>query len=122
MTVRHKMFTVLITELCDSSDDIQIAALVDADGSVLAGAGLTGLDEDQFGAMVSSTLALGALTASNSSAGALEYLLLEGADAHLVLVGTGEDKVLAVRTAKTFDLDALLREVKWAAESVAKFL
>ena len=51
--MRHKMFTVLIMELCDSSDDIDIAALIDADGSVLAGAGLSGLDEDQFGAMVS---------------------------------------------------------------------
>ena len=120
--MRHKMFTVLITELCDSSDDIQLAALVDVDGTLLAGAGLGGVDEDQFGAMVSSTLALAGLTASNSGTGGLEYLLLEGSDAHLVLVGTGGDKVLAVRASKTFELDELLREVKWAAESVAKFL
>ena len=120
--MRHKMFTVLIMELCDSSDDIDIAALIDADGSVLAGAGLSGLDEDQFGAMVSSTQALGALTATNSGAGALDHLQLAGGDANLIMVASGEDKVLVVRATKTAELDALLREVKWAAESVAKFL
>ncbi|MCG2635111.1 MAG: roadblock/LC7 domain-containing protein [Gammaproteobacteria bacterium] len=120
--MRHKMFTVLITELCDSSSDIDLAALVDADGTVMAGSGLSGLHEDQFGAVVSSALSLGELAGGTSGAGALEHLLLEAADARLVLVRAGEDKALAVRASKTVALEELLREVKWAAESVTKFL
>lgn len=115
--MRSTMLTRVLSELNDSSADIEASAITTLDGLVLA---------SQLPACVDSRLAallsLGVQSAESAARGTLEQILIKSREGFIMLTHAGSDAVLAVLAKPYAQLDHLSLKAKLAAESVVLIL
>lgn len=94
---------------------IEAAAVVSRDGLVIASVLSNRSDEDRFGAMCASLLALAAKAAHEVDRGQLRQVILDGAKGPMLLTHVGTIAVLAVAAHPSANLGRLILETRKAA-------
>lgn len=96
-------------------DHIEASAVVSRDGLIIASLLSSGVDEDRFGAMCASLLALAAKAASEVERGQLRQVILDGAKGPMLLTHCGSTAVLAVAARSAANLGRLIVETRKTA-------
>nr|WP_246395093.1 roadblock/LC7 domain-containing protein [Microbulbifer rhizosphaerae] len=101
-----------------NSSDIEASAIITRDGHIIGAVLAENTDEGRFAAMCASLLALAERAASEISRGHMRQLLIEGTQGLMLLVGVGDDKVLAVAAKPTVNLGRVFLEARRCAEKI----
>ncbi|WP_119154896.1 roadblock/LC7 domain-containing protein [Caldimonas tepidiphila] len=109
----------VLRNLQASSEHIQASALVSGDGLVVAAVLGSGVDEDRFGAMCASLLALATRAAREVDRGELRQIILDGAQGVMLLTRAGGTGVLTVAAANTINLGKLILDTRATAQKLA---
>jgi predicted regulator of Ras-like GTPase activity (Roadblock/LC7/MglB family) len=116
--VRASMIRSVLRGLNALSQDIEASAVISADGLIMAAVLSTETDQDRFGAMCASLLALADRAAQEIGRGQLKQVLVEGEQGTMLLVHAGPDAVLAVAARPTVNLGMVFLEARKAAQKV----
>ncbi len=116
------MLTSVLTELNNTSPDIEASGIISTDGLMIAAALPSGVDEDRVGAMSAAMLSLGDRTAKELNRGNLEQILIKGATGYILMIYAGNDTVLTVLAKPNAKLGLIFLDVKRAAGSIAELL
>jgi predicted regulator of Ras-like GTPase activity (Roadblock/LC7/MglB family) len=101
-----------------SSTDIEASAVISGDGLALAWVLDESVDQDRFGAMCASLLALAERASQEIARGTLKQVLVEGDKGTMLLVHAGDDAVLAVATRPTINLGMVFIEARKTAGKI----
>lgn len=112
----------ILRTLHAGSDQIQASALVSSDGLVIASVLGSGVDEDRFGAMCASLLALASRAAKEVDRGDLRQIILDGSTGTMLLTRAGRVGVLAVAAASTVNLGKVILDTRATAQKLAALL
>lgn len=102
-----------------ASECVSSCALVSYDGLVLASALAEGIDEDRFGAMCASLLALSTRAAREVERGVLRQIILDGEHGPVLLTRAGTCGVLAVAADPIKNLGKLILDTRATAAVLA---
>lgn len=91
-----KIIRPILRRLNSISGDIEASAVMSGDGLSIASALGEGVDDDRFGAMCASLLALADRTVKEISRGDLKQVLVEGTEGSMLVVRINDKGVLAV--------------------------
>ena len=116
--VRASMIRSVLRGLNALSQDIEASAVISSDGLVMAAVLSTETDQDRFGAMCASLLALADRAAQEIGRGQLKQVLVEGEQGTMLLVHAGPDAVLAVAARPTVNLGMVFLEARKTAQKV----
>lgn len=105
--------------LCGASESVSSCALVSYDGLVVASVLADGVDQDRFGAMCASLLALSTRAAKEVERGVLRQIILDGEYGPVLLTRAGKSGVLAVAADPTKTLGKLILETRATAAALA---
>jgi len=108
----------VLRELNGSSTDIEASACISSDGYTIAAVLGQGVDEDRFGAMCASLLALAHRAAQEIQRGNLKLVLVEGELGVMLLVQAGPDSILAVAAKPGKNLGMIFLEAKKVAQKL----
>lgn len=108
----------ILRTLHASSAQIQASALVSSDGLVIASVLGQGVDEDRFGAMCASLLALASRAAKEVDRGDLRQIILDGATGTMLLTRASQAGVLAVAAANTINLGKVILDTRTTAQKL----
>ena len=94
--------------------EIEAAALVTADGLIVAASGSLGVAEDQLflGGVMATALTAGERISAELDRGSFENFFVKGEKGYVLLTGIGEDKVLALVANEKVKLGMLFLEAK----------
>ncbi len=112
----------VLRELNTSSGEIEASAAITTDGFIIGSVLDKGVDEDRFGAMCASLLALAERAAEEISRGQLKQVMIEGTQGVMLLVNAGRDAVLAVAAKPTVNLGMVFLEARKSAAKIQKLL
>jgi len=116
--MKKKALRSILRTLNTFSADIEASAIISTDGIMLAAVLAEGTDEDRFGAMCASLLALADRAAQEIARGTLKQVLIEGDKGVMLLVYAGLDAVLAVGARPTVNLGMVFIEARKTATKV----
>lgn len=116
--VRKKTLRSILRTLNTFSADIEASATITTDGIMLASVLGNGTDQDRFGAMCASLLALADRAAQEIARGTLKQVLVEGEKGVMLLVYAGVDAVLAVAARPTVNLGMVFIEARKTASRI----
>ncbi|MDE8350194.1 MAG: roadblock/LC7 domain-containing protein [Acidocella sp.] len=116
--MREDEIKKLLLNLNASQDSIEASALVSSDGLIIASALAPGLDEDHLGALATAVLSLGDNTAAALACGAMEQVMISGADRHLLILQAGPEAVLCAIARPGVKLGPLLLDASYAASVI----
>jgi len=105
-----------------ASPDIEASATISRDGFIIGSVLGEEIDQDRFGAMCASLLALADRAAEEVARGQLKQVLIEGDSGLMLLVQAGPDAVLAVAAKPTVSLGRVFIEARKTAEQIARLL
>lgn len=120
MSQRAQGIQTILKDLVTNTPDVEGAAMVSADGLVIASVLPSGTDEDRVSAMAAALLSLGDRTVGELQRGALEQVYVKGADGYIVLMQAGNECVLEIITGGAAKLGMVLLDSKRAATQLAK--
>ncbi|MDQ7090553.1 MAG: roadblock/LC7 domain-containing protein [Methylococcales bacterium] len=120
--MRADMLTSILTELNNTSSDIEASGIISTDGLMIAAALPGGIDEDRVAAMSAAMLSLGDRTAQELNRGHLEQILIRGAGGYVLMIYAGKDAVLTVLAKSNAKLGLIFLDVKRAAGSITELL
>lgn len=109
----------IIRHMQSSVTGIEAVAVISGDGLPRATALPQNTDEDRFGAMCASLLALAEQASDEIRRGNLRQVLVEGEAGSMLLVKAGPDQVLAVSAAPTANIGRMFMEARKTAAQVA---
>jgi predicted regulator of Ras-like GTPase activity (Roadblock/LC7/MglB family) len=112
----------ILRTLNGSSPDIEASATISRDGFIIGSVLGDEIDQDRFGAMCASLLALADRAAEEVSRGRLKQVLIEGESGLMLLVQAGPDAVLAIAAKPTLNLGRVFIEARKTAEQLAQLL
>lgn len=113
-----KTLRTILRTLNTFSADIEASATITTDGLMLAAVLGDGTDQDRFGAMCASLLALADRAAQEIARGTLKQVLIEGDKGVMLLVYAGQDAVLAVAARPTVNLGMVFIEARKTAAKI----
>jgi predicted regulator of Ras-like GTPase activity (Roadblock/LC7/MglB family) len=116
--LKKKSLRSILRTLNTFSADIEASAAISTDGIMLASVLGAGTDEDRFGAMCASLLALADRAAQEIARGSLKQVLIEGDKGVMLLVYAGQDAVLAVAARPTVNLGMVFIEARKNAAKI----
>ncbi len=122
MTTRAEGIQHTLRTLVTNTPDIEGAAVVSADGLIVASVLSTETDEDRVSAMAAALLALGERTAEELGRGTLEQMYVKGEHGYIVLMNAGSDSVLEAIAGSGAKLGMVLLEMKRAAAELARLI
>lgn len=122
MRSRAEMMVDRLRDLQADTQGIQASAVVSIDGLIMASALPAGVDEDRISAMSAAMLSLGERISSELNRGALQRILIEGADGIIVLVALGEEAVLTVLADGHAKLGMILYDMRRAVKDLVRLL
>lgn len=99
--------------------EVEASAVVTRDGITVASLLSQGADQDRFGAMCASLLALAARASKEVDRGALRQIILDGQQGPLLLTHGGDSAVLAVAASPRANLGRLILETRRVAAELA---
>jgi predicted regulator of Ras-like GTPase activity (Roadblock/LC7/MglB family) len=112
----------ILRALNGSSPDIEASATISRDGFIIGSVLGEDIDQDRFGAMCASLLALADRAAEEVSRGRLKQVLIEGDSGLMLLVQAGPDAVLALAAKPSLNLGRIFIEARKTAEALARLL
>lgn len=112
----------ILRTLNGSSSDIEASATMSRDGFIIGSVLGDSVDQDRFGAMCASLLALADRAADEVARGRLRQVLIEGESGIMLLVQAGPDAVLAIAARPTVNLGRIFIEARKTAEEIAQLL
>ncbi len=110
----------IIRQLHSAVTGIQAVAVITSDGLPQASALTAEIDEDRFGAMSATLLALAEQAAAEIRSGTLRQVLVEGEKGRMLLVQAGSDQVLAVSTDTKANIGRVFIEARKTADRVGE--
>ena len=113
--ITRKFLRSTLRQLNSQSDKIEASAVVTVDGILLASVLSESVDQDRFGAMCASLLALADRAAQEIARGVLRQVLIEGDQGVMLLVYAGREAVLAVAAESAVHLGMLFIEAQKVA-------
>jgi predicted regulator of Ras-like GTPase activity (Roadblock/LC7/MglB family) len=120
--MRTDTLMTILQDLDASSADIQAAAVISADGLMMASMLPQGLDEDRVGAMGAALLSLGTRVARELDRGTPEQVLVKGELGYVLMVQAGPDAVLTVLASSSAKLGLVFLDARRAALALAQAL
>jgi len=120
--MRSEMLNSILSDLNGSSADIEASAVLSTDGLMMASMLPSGMDDDRVGAMSAAMLSLGDRTAEELARGALEQVLIKGANGYILMTHAGNEAVVTVLAKPNARLGLIFLDVKRAAESIGKII
>ena len=105
-----------------SSSKIEACAAVTGDGFIIASVMADEVDEDRFGAMCASLLALSARAAAEIQRGELRQIILDGTLGPMLLTRAGGVGVLAVATNPQANLGKVMLDTRKAAQALGELV
>ena len=115
---KRKSLRSILRTLNAFSADIEASAGISTDGIMLASVLAENTDQDRFGAMCASLLALADRAAQEIARGTLKQVLIEGDRGVMLLVYAGRDAVLAVAARPTVNLGMVFIEARKTAAKI----
>ena len=109
----------LLRSFAASSPSIQACAAVSGDGFIIASVLSDDVDEDRFGAMCASLLALSTRAAAEIQRGELRQIILDGELGPMLLTRAGDLGVLAVATSPEANLGKVMLDTRNTARALA---
>ena len=109
----------LLRAFAASSPYIQACAAVSGDGFIIASVLSDEVDEDRFGAMCASLLALSTRAAAEIQRGELRQIILDGELGPMLLTRAGDLGVLAVATSPEANLGKVMLDTRNTARALA---
>ncbi|HSM49965.1 MAG TPA: roadblock/LC7 domain-containing protein [Thermoanaerobaculia bacterium] len=122
MSQRAQEIQGILRGLVSNTPDVEGAAVVSADGLVVASVLPAGTDEDRVSAMAAALLSLGERSAGELQRGALEQVYVKGAGGYIILMQAGAECVLEVIAGGAAKLGMVLLDSKRAAQELARNL
>lgn len=122
MTTRAESIQHALRTLVTNTPDLEGAAVVSADGLIVASVLAAEVDEDRVSAMAAAMLALGERTAKELGRGSLEQVYVKGNHGYVVLMGAGPDNVLEAIAGSGAKLGMVLLDMKRAAAELSRML
>jgi len=119
---RLDALNTILGSLSASSGDIEACAVVSTDGLMMASNFPAGMDEDRLGAMTAALLAMGERTSNELSRGELEQVYVRGRNGMVVMMGAGNEGVLAALCTKNSKLGLIFLDMQRAAHELAKVI
>lgn len=116
------MLTSVLTELNNTSSDIEASGIISTDGLMIAAVLPSEIDADRVGAMSAAMLSLGDRTSQELNRGNLEQVLIKGEAGYILMIHASCDAVLTVLAKPNAKLGLIFLDVKRAAESIAELL
>ncbi|MDR3521861.1 MAG: roadblock/LC7 domain-containing protein [Acidocella sp.] len=116
--MREDEIKSVLLNLNASQDCIEASALISTDGLIIASALAPGLDEDHLGALATAVLSLGDNTTAALACGAMEQVMISGADRHLLILQAGPEAVLSAIAGPGVKLGPLLLDASYAASVI----
>ena len=110
-----KLVRPMLRRLNSISGEIDASAVMSGDGLSIASALGDGVDDDRFGAMCASLLALADRTVKEISRGDLKQVLVEGTEGSMLIVRINEKAVLAVSAQSTANIGRVFLEARKVA-------
>lgn len=102
-------------------EQIEASAVVSRDGLIIASLLSGSTDEDRFGAMCASLLALAAKATTEVDRGHLRQIILDGSKGPMLLTHCGNVAVLAVAAHSSANLGRLILETRKTAMKLGEF-
>jgi len=96
--------------------EVEAAAIVTADGLIVAASQSLGEDQMFLGGVMATALTAGERIAAELDRGSFENLFVKGETGYVLLTGIGEDKVLALMADGKVKLGMLFLEAKRLAQ------
>ncbi len=93
---REEQFNRILTDLHQSTPDIEGAAIISMDGLVMASSLPASVDEEGVSAMAAAIYGIGARTADELNRGLVEQLYIKGENGYFLITQTGPDAMLAI--------------------------
>ena len=111
---------VILRTLQSDVEHIEASAVVSRDGLIIASLLSSGADEDRFGAMCASLLALAAKATTEVDRGNLRQIILDGTKGPMLLTHCGTVAVLAVAAHSSAHLGRLIMETRKASIKIGE--
>lgn len=111
-----------LLDLNATSANIEASAIISKDGMVIASALPQGMNEDNVGAMTAAMLSVGNRGTKEFAGGALEQILVKGAQGYILMTQAGKEAILTVIAKPTAKLDLAMLELKHSAEKLTAFI
>jgi predicted regulator of Ras-like GTPase activity (Roadblock/LC7/MglB family) len=108
--------------LLEASPDFEGAAVVSADGFIIASALPEGSDEAKVGAMAAAILSLGERAAGEMGKGKLETVFVEGDNGYVLVTAVSDSVLLTVATSKYAKLGLVFYELRSVKDQLKKSL
>lgn len=119
---RAERLTNVLTELLESSPNIEAAVLVSMDGLAMASALPDHMQEDRVAAMSAAILGLGERASAELGRGVLDQVFVEGADGYVFLMSAGGRAVLTALADRGVKIGLVFYDMKDAAAKIADAL
>ncbi|MCC6235193.1 MAG: roadblock/LC7 domain-containing protein [Verrucomicrobiales bacterium] len=112
----------ILASLSASSGEIEACAVVSADGLMMASNFPAGMDEDRLGGMTAALLAMGERTSRELSRGELEQVYVRGKNGLVILMGAGQEGVLAALCSRNAKLGLIFLDMARSAQEIARVI
>ncbi len=120
--MREDLLTSILTELNDTSTDIEASGVMSVDGLMMAAALPTELDEDRVGAMSAAMLSLGNHTTQELQRGELEQVLIRGNRGSVLMIYAGSEAILTIMIKSQTKQELVFPDIKRSAEKIKDLL
>ena len=120
MANRSEQMQQVLRALINNSTDLEAAAVVSADGLIIASMLPAGTDEDRISAMAAALLSLGERTSHELARGELEQMYVKGKNGYVMLMQAGNEAVLEAIAGPSAKLGMVLLEMKRAVQELAR--
>lgn len=120
--LREEKLVSALSQLLQSSNEIEAAALISLDGLMIASALPNSVEEDRVAAMSAAILSLGERAASELGRGDLSQVFLEGDSGFIFMMSTGGKAVLTALARNTAKLGLVFYDMKNAAKQIGEIL
>ncbi len=112
----------LLRAFAASSQHIEACAAISPDGFIIASVLTSEMDEDRFGAMCASLLALSARAAGEAQRGELRQIILDGTQGPMLLTRAGALGVLAVASNPQGNLGKVMLDTRRTAQELSNLV
>lgn len=119
---KSKSLRPILRAFNGSSNEIEASAVITSDGFTLAWVLDASVDQDRYGAMCASLLALSNRAAQEIDRGKLKQVMIEGDNGSMLLVQAGEDTVLALAAKSTANMGMIFIDARKTALKIKEAL
>lgn len=112
----------ILRQLQSGTPEIEAGALISEDGLMIASALPQHVDEMRVAGMSSTLLSLGTRAATELERGALQQVLIRGADGYVVMMGAASGTMLLVLATHEAKLGLIFLDMNRAIKEIAKVL